>query len=660
MGGSAAERDEGLQSAGISASASVDPRPSEQPKTGLQKSPSRLNLINRSQNSAQQSSGGLGLCRTGSKMSLADLPSKAGLIPPQATPASSTQSSGKIMSPSFSLKTPKLHRSRSLNSFEGTKAPALTEGQRAVELITGKVELAINQFSPNSQTEIKNMDTLKDTAKDSFKNPNKGLRKDSEDPNGEGKDSKLVSSPRDDGDIQPEADCRVDYFSHEWNEADIAGSWRYIISRRQDMANSARLENASWRMWAKAKNKLRTIDPATVNWLKDYDVTWLYGPLYHEPDNVYSPGKQVLGATAGSSAVVTPEDLVTSARVSLPVASLCNTGRNAPISLHHGRHSQGSHLKSILKKKTLAQLMLEEINELEFSQNSTHRTPAPSKSTANYIRHHQYRPTPQGHNRQVVADILNRQYQLKARSPNPAPFEDGMIQPQTAVDDSYLPSSSNILATRDAANLGSSPAFSTKSSLVNLQTSSRAGSQISFRRDTGSLVSLRSNFYFLTDRRVHFNDRVEQCIALDPEDEAPRDSRCPNLASFQIGKSAVESGDHNRLLDEGDDEDDDEDEDDDDDSCGLFLGLRRPSMLDVRHENEKPHIIAALPATTLKFQSDTEDSDRNGAAEDIGQMSSRRPGLNAQYAPHPVQKFEIVDPAIRPVRFEAKGIAQNK
>ncbi|CAP69568.1 uncharacterized protein PODANS_1_12260 [Podospora anserina S mat+] len=71
----------------------------------------------------------------------------------------------------------------------------------------------------------------------------------------------------------------VDYLSHNWREEDIWSSWKLIVSRRGDYSDSARLENASWRTWMKAKNKLSTVSPETLNWLKDCDVTWLYGPL---------------------------------------------------------------------------------------------------------------------------------------------------------------------------------------------------------------------------------------------------------------------------------------------------------------------------------------------------------------------------------------------
>lgn len=58
----------------------------------------------------------------------------------------------------------------------------------------------------------------------------------------------------------------VDYLSHEWREEDIWSSWKHIVSNRDNFNNSARLENASWRTWIKAKNNLKTISPETLNW----------------------------------------------------------------------------------------------------------------------------------------------------------------------------------------------------------------------------------------------------------------------------------------------------------------------------------------------------------------------------------------------------------
>jgi hypothetical protein len=60
---------------------------------------------------------------------------------------------------------------------------------------------------------------------------------------------------------------QVDYFSHEWHEPDILSSWQYVRKEKaQYHLNATRLENASWRAWAKARYKLKTIPPETLNW----------------------------------------------------------------------------------------------------------------------------------------------------------------------------------------------------------------------------------------------------------------------------------------------------------------------------------------------------------------------------------------------------------
>ncbi|CRL19975.1 unnamed protein product [Penicillium camemberti] len=93
----------------------------------------------------------------------------------------------------------------------------------------------------------------------------------------------------DDSLIEDEPSRHVDYLSHDWKEEDIWSSWRYVTSRRNDYSNGVRLENASWRTWAKAKHNLKTISPESLNWLKDCDVTWLYGPLKSSVERATSP-----------------------------------------------------------------------------------------------------------------------------------------------------------------------------------------------------------------------------------------------------------------------------------------------------------------------------------------------------------------------------------
>lgn len=58
----------------------------------------------------------------------------------------------------------------------------------------------------------------------------------------------------------------VDYLSHEWKDEDVWSSWKAMTKRKNEIANGIRLENASWRTWAKQRGKLKTVSPETLNW----------------------------------------------------------------------------------------------------------------------------------------------------------------------------------------------------------------------------------------------------------------------------------------------------------------------------------------------------------------------------------------------------------
>ena len=94
--------------------------------------------------------------------------------------------------------------------------------------------------------------------------------------------AQLKGQARDELDIEYEPSRHVDYLSHEWDQEDIWSSWKYVVARRRKITNSERLENAAWRTWIKTKYDLETISPESLNWMKDCDVTWLYGPLHVE------------------------------------------------------------------------------------------------------------------------------------------------------------------------------------------------------------------------------------------------------------------------------------------------------------------------------------------------------------------------------------------
>jgi len=72
--------------------------------------------------------------------------------------------------------------------------------------------------------------------------------------------------PDDDAALRTMPTRHVDYLSHHWREQDLWTSWRHITSKRKAYSNSARLENASWRVWGKLRLNMGTVSPERLNW----------------------------------------------------------------------------------------------------------------------------------------------------------------------------------------------------------------------------------------------------------------------------------------------------------------------------------------------------------------------------------------------------------
>ncbi|KAI8351141.1 hypothetical protein BD560DRAFT_409328 [Blakeslea trispora] len=142
---------------------------------------------------------------------------------------------------------------------------------------------------------------------------------------------------------QPEM-C-VDYLSYQFDEMDLAASWRVMTKQKKQVVDGIRLENASWRTWAKQRNNLKTISPQTLNWLKDSDVTWLYGPLHRvigDEDPYLKPKKPTTADTLG---------------LMLPIQT---------------KQNQPPKLKSALKKLTQVDLLRRSATELSLYNTQRH------------------------------------------------------------------------------------------------------------------------------------------------------------------------------------------------------------------------------------------------------------------------------------------------
>jgi len=70
----------------------------------------------------------------------------------------------------------------------------------------------------------------------------------------------------DDISLCPDPSRHVDYLSHDWSEEDIWITRKRLQSKRQAPNMAERLENATWRAWAKVRLNLKTVSPESFNW----------------------------------------------------------------------------------------------------------------------------------------------------------------------------------------------------------------------------------------------------------------------------------------------------------------------------------------------------------------------------------------------------------
>ncbi|POS83660.1 hypothetical protein EPUL_006166, partial [Erysiphe pulchra] len=293
----------------------------------------------------------------------------------------------------------------------------------------------------------------------------------------------IVEHAEDDTAIQIQPSRHVDYLSHNWCEEDIWSSWKHVISRRKSYSNAPRLENASWRSWIKAKYKLKTVSPETLNWLKDCDVTWLYGPLQTSTE------------------------------------ALCNAPFTSPASCNRlSKTNSFLNKKPILKKRSMSELMLQQ-----------------SLSTSSLLK-------------QAAAAVQAQQFELYSEC-----------------------SRNEVLSSSTCPH-----SLSTYSSDLNPGSISPTSSS-----------DLHSPVYG-DKKRIHFNEQVAQCIAVDV-------------------KGDYDDYDEPLIPDYADSDSDD----------GIMM---KPSTIKRKYPQSRHRpkvrpslnqdgnkIIAMLPSTTLKCQSDTPD-----------------------------------------------------
>ncbi len=362
-----------------------------------------------------------------------------------------------------------------------------------------------------------------------------------------------LTVPPDDSSIKHEPAQHVDYFSHNWNERDIFASWKYIVMNSRNVAKSARLENASWRSWTKSKYNLKTVPPESVNWSKDCDITSLIGPLYNEQKP--SPFLDTIDSNTDTRTIDAQAQ-----QTDIPT-------------------------KSILKKKTIPEMIVsnggiftDHIHQHSHDDDSS--SARHHEQDSSYARHHKYRQRIQ---------IDSDSYELSTSR-----IKNGIYSNSSKALNGLLNGNNKANPTRHELPLS-----------INSKTSSEFGK---FNTANSSLTSSTSSLR-KSDRHIHFNNRVQQCIAVD----VPRDT----IEKFEDNDFATDDHDFKNMKNKFKEPVSDSDSDSEDEG-GFFLNVRSASSsslhksgftLSPMKENNNNNLstITMLPATTLKNPTDDDE-----------------------------------------------------
>lgn len=354
--------------------------------------------------------------------------------------------------------------------------------------------------------------------------------------------------PHDDTDIQTEPSRHVDYLSHQWDVSDISKSWRYVTQKRKDVANAARLENASWRTWAQRRSNLKTISPEAVNWSKDSDVTWLYGPILKDDNNSnYDDVDHHKRVTTATSAVA--------GDISIP-----NKENNGP--------------KPILKRRTVQDMMISHSNLLKL-QLATNRMN--EKSRQQQILHNKAKEDqkdkksndpPEYDDYDAISEKLNTQYKINSSGGSISSSID--INNKTLLPEKgYIPESSLGSPSTSSLAEGQTNEKSPGIVLSIPQSNNQASSGIDGR--TSSSLSSKER------RHIHFNDEVQQCRAVevysddDDDNDEYYDYGADDDDEYYNDDDSGFDYDSNRDQDSDFDENN---EDDEDEEGGFFLNVK--------------------------------------------------------------------------------------
>lgn len=168
------------------------------------------------------------------------------------------------------------HRqSETISSSSSSCPPSLHSSHvdlpQAASLISTPSTAFSLESSSESDEELSFPSYDDDTSSDHSDDEDRPISSKTSEPSGESNTTptntpEFLLQSEDDTAVRDKPTRHVDYLSHDWQEEDIWASWRHIVSQRKVYGEQSRLENASWRTWAKQKHRLKTIPPEKLNW----------------------------------------------------------------------------------------------------------------------------------------------------------------------------------------------------------------------------------------------------------------------------------------------------------------------------------------------------------------------------------------------------------
>lgn len=413
--------------------------------------------------------------------------------------------------------------------------------------------------------------------------------------------------PHDDSNLAPEPSRHVDYLSHQWDVTDISKSWRYIILRRKNVANAARLENASWRTWAQRRCNLKTISPEEVNWSKESDVTWLYGPIVDDDDHDHDHDHENEQEDSENNSLLGTRHFNTASSVVAGDISIARKTHRRP--------------KPILKKRTMQDMLISHLNLLKLEvataraeQENRRREDAAAQARKDAAQSAE-RP-PEYFDYDVILAKLNSQYKNYSQSNSRASSANN-----SCVD---LTRKNNMAVSADAV----------AAALNDVSSTSKLSQSLPSGRDT--LADRPEEAHPIEQkqpakRHVRFNEEVQQCIAIDDSsdyDDAYDDYEGSDY-DYDGSESYLYESDHAGSErdhydgDRDDDDIDDDEDDDEDDEGGFFLNVRSSSKS--MPESSFPGLASNKRATdSSKTENNIEDEDVFEDDDDAASMLSLR------------------------------------